>query len=117
THRSLTLPRGLSGLRVEIDCLRNMEAIYSNVNVECDAGMTAYVMYTSGSTGKPKGVMVTHRAIARLVLNSGYADVNSNDRVTFAATPAFDASTMEVWAPLLNGGRIVVIDQDRLLEP
>jgi len=37
--------------------------------------------------------------------------------VAFAANPAFDASTLEVWAPLLNGGRIVVIPQDVLLEP
>ena len=67
--------------------------------------MTAYVMYTSGSTGKPKGVMVPHRAIGRLVLNCGYADFDAGDRVAFAANPAFDAATMEVWAPLLNGGR------------
>jgi thioester reductase-like protein len=37
--------------------------------------------------------------------------------VAFAANPAFDAATMELWAPLLNGGRIVIIDQDILLEP
>ncbi|KAF9343358.1 hypothetical protein BGX26_005861, partial [Mortierella sp. AD094] len=26
--------------------------------------------------------------------------------------PAFDASTFEIWAPLLNGGRVVIIDSD-----
>ncbi len=77
----------------------------------------AYVMYTSGSTGEPKGVVVPHRAIVRLVINNGYADFGADDRVAFAANPAFDASTMEVWAPLLNGGRIVIIPQDVLLEP
>jgi amino acid adenylation domain-containing protein len=77
----------------------------------------AYVIYTSGSTGQPKGVMVPHRAINRLVLNNGYATIGPGDRVAFAANPAFDASTLEVWAPLLNGGCIVVIDQAVLLEP
>ncbi|HKX31152.1 MAG TPA: amino acid adenylation domain-containing protein, partial [Blastocatellia bacterium] len=77
----------------------------------------AYLMYTSGSTGRPKGIMVPHRAIGRLVLNCGYADFNESDRVAFAANPAFDAATMEVWAPVLNGGRIVVIDQNCLLDP
>ncbi|HEX6040707.1 amino acid adenylation domain-containing protein, partial [Longimicrobium sp.] len=85
------------------------------------AGLTpdhlAYVMYTSGSTGRPKGVMVPHRAIVRLVVDNGYADVGADDRVAFAANPAFDASTLEVWAPLVNGGRIVVIGQDTLLDP
>ncbi len=77
----------------------------------------AYVIYTSGSTGTPKGVMVPHRAINRLVLNNGYAKFEASDRVAFASNPAFDAATLEVWAPLLNGGRIVVISQDALLEP
>jgi amino acid adenylation domain-containing protein len=86
-----------------------------------EAGLTplhlAYIIYTSGSTGQPKGVMVPHRAINRLVLNNGYAMIRPGDRVAFAANPAFDATTLEVWAPLLNGGCVVVIDKAVLLEP
>ena len=77
----------------------------------------AYIIYTSGSTGQPKGVMVPHRAIERLALNNNYAKFEASDRVAFASNPAFDATTMEVWAPLLNGGRIVVIGQSVLLDP
>jgi amino acid adenylation domain-containing protein/FkbM family methyltransferase len=77
----------------------------------------AYVIYTSGSTGTPKGVEVRHRAVSRLVINNEYADLNAADCVAFAANPAFDASTFEVWAPLLNGGRVAVIDQAVLLDP
>ena len=81
------------------------------------AGHLAYVMYTSGSTGRPKGVMVAHRAIVRLVVDNGYAAFGPEDRVAFAANPAFDATTMEVWAPLVNGGSTVVIGPDTLLDP
>ncbi|WP_122630797.1 non-ribosomal peptide synthetase, partial [Pseudomonas viridiflava] len=77
----------------------------------------AYVMYTSGSTGAPKGVRVPHRGIARLVLNNGYADFNEHDRIAFASNPAFDASTLEVWGALLNGGQLCVVDHETLVDP
>ncbi|MGX5797742.1 AMP-binding protein, partial [Pseudomonas sp. E2-15] len=60
---------------------------------------------------------VPHRGITRLVLNNGYADFNAADRVAFASNPAFDASTMDVWGALLNGGQVQVIDHATLLDP
>ncbi|KAG0340962.1 hypothetical protein BG005_003096, partial [Podila minutissima] len=82
-----------------------------------NAGDAAYAMYTSGSTGLPKGVIVPHRAISRLVINSGYANIGPEDSVAFAANPAFDLSTFEMWAPLLNGGRLVIIDANTVACP
>ncbi|MCV4344549.1 AMP-binding protein, partial [Pseudomonas capsici] len=43
------------------------------------------------------------------------AEFTAQDRVAFASNPAFDASTLDVWAPLLNGGCVVVVDQEVLL--
>jgi amino acid adenylation domain-containing protein len=117
TTKSVRAPEGLTARRVEIDDLGQAEGAVGNLNLPLESEMIAYVMYTSGSTGGPKGVMAPHRAIGRLVLNCGYAEFNADDRVVFAANPAFDASTMEVWAPLLNGGRIVIIDRDAFLNP
>jgi len=67
----------------------------------------AYLMYTSGSTGAPKGVEVPQRAVARLVLASGYARFGPEETFLQLAPTAFDASTLELWGPLLNGGRLV----------
>nr|WP_279627603.1 non-ribosomal peptide synthetase [Pseudomonas salomonii] len=101
--------------RIDLDLLKLGDQPAHNPALEPSAETAAYIMYTSGSTGTPKGVLVPHRAITRLVINNGYADFNQHDRVAFASNPAFDASTLDVWAPLLNGGAVVVVDQDTLL--
>ncbi|WP_309475906.1 non-ribosomal peptide synthetase [Pseudomonas sp. B21-028] len=100
--------------RVDLDILA-LDGSNSEPHLPLSGEAIAYIMYTSGSTGTPKGVLVPHRAITRLVINNGYADFNALDRVAFASNPAFDASTLEVWAPLLNGGCVVVVEQDVLL--
>lgn len=68
----------------------------------------AYLLYTSGSTGKPKGVLVPHRAVARLVRNNDFIRITQDDVFLQAAPLSFDASTLEIFGPLLNGGRLVV---------
>jgi amino acid adenylation domain-containing protein len=72
------------------------------------ANSLAYVMYTSGSTGRPKGVLVENRAIVRLVRNTNYCKF-TDDQVFLQFAPiSFDASTFEIWGPLLNGARLVI---------
>ncbi|MFI1166942.1 non-ribosomal peptide synthase/polyketide synthase [Streptomyces sp. NPDC020801] len=72
-----------------------------------DPDRLAYVMFTSGSTGQPKAVAVRHRDVAALATDSRFAD-GVCARVLMHSPVAFDAATFEVWAPLLNGGCVIV---------
>lgn len=69
----------------------------------------AYVLYTSGSTGKPKGVLIEHRSVNRLVLGANYITWGPEDRMLHHSPLAFDASTLELWGPLLNGARVCLL--------
>ncbi|MGW4433614.1 amino acid adenylation domain-containing protein [Streptomyces tendae] len=71
------------------------------------ADRLAYVMHTSGSTGMPKGVAVTHRDVVELARDRSFAG-GAHARVLVHSPHAFDASTYEVWVPLLSGGTAVV---------
>ncbi|HEY3570037.1 MAG TPA: amino acid adenylation domain-containing protein [Thermoanaerobaculia bacterium] len=76
--------------------------------VAADPDQLAYVMYTSGSTGRPKGVSVPHRAVVRLVRGNDFAGLAGEVFLQLAPL-AFDASTLEIWGALLNGGRLVLM--------
>ncbi|MGX1852808.1 amino acid adenylation domain-containing protein [Streptomyces sp. NPDC055299] len=78
-----------------------------------DARHPAYVIYTSGSTGRPKGVVVEHTGmlamVASLVERFG---LDSETRVLQFASFSFDASVWEIMLALLNGGTLVIADEE-----
>ena len=73
-----------------------------------DAASLAYVMCTSGSTGRPKAVGIEQRGVLRLVRGQDYVTIEPGDRFLQFAPLAFDASTFEIWGPLLNGARLAI---------
>jgi amino acid adenylation domain-containing protein len=75
-----------------------------------DPARTAYITFTSGSTGRPKGVPVSHRGIVRLVRDAGHvhAQLGPGERYMRLAPLAFDASTLELFPPLLSGATVEV---------
>ncbi|MFJ4499540.1 amino acid adenylation domain-containing protein [Streptomyces sp. NPDC088864] len=67
----------------------------------------ACVIFTSGSTGVPKGVALTHGGILALAADACYEPTTAR-RMVMHSPHSFDASTMELWVPLLNGGEAVI---------
>ncbi|MFJ8434005.1 amino acid adenylation domain-containing protein [Kitasatospora sp. NPDC094019] len=73
-----------------------------------DPDRIAYIAFTSGSTGVPKGVRVPHRGVTRLVTGPGVLEPGAAERFLRFAPLAFDASTLEIFAPLTTGGTVEI---------
>ncbi|WP_156673265.1 non-ribosomal peptide synthetase, partial [Mycobacterium sp. E3251] len=76
----------------------------------------AYIIYTSGTTGLPKGVAVTHRNVTQLI-GSLDAGLPAPGVWTQCHSYAFDVSVWEIFAPLLRGGRVVVVPESVVRSP
>lgn len=77
----------------------------------------AYILYTSGSTGKPKGVMVEHRNVVHYISSFRHEfSLSGSDVILQQASYAFDVSVEEIFPVLAAGGRIVIVQQEELLD-
>jgi non-ribosomal peptide synthetase component F len=106
TQRSLAsrLPPSVQSIELDVEGAPLEGEEIDNPGIETTAESMAYVLYTSGSTGQSKGVAVPHRAVVRLVIGSDFAFMGRDEVYLHLAPLTFDASTLEIWAPLLNGG-------------
>ncbi|WP_346775920.1 AMP-binding protein [Micromonospora sp. HNM0581] len=69
------------------------------------------VTYGHASADPGTAVVVTHRNLARFALDRHWRR-DSDDTVLWHTSPATDALALELWMPLLRGGRVVVAGQD-----
>ncbi|MFJ8057689.1 AMP-binding protein [Streptomyces sp. NPDC096142] len=65
------------------------------------------VMYGSDAAGADTGVGLTHRNMRRLVMDRPWPD-DDHGTVLWHAPPTSDGLALELWRPLLNGGRVIV---------
>jgi amino acid adenylation domain-containing protein len=78
----------------------------------------AYVIYTSGSTGTPKGVEIPHHAAVNLLSSMKQAPgCSAGDALLAVTTISFDIAALELFMPLLAGGRVIVATKDDVADP
>src|SRR2546428_3724194 len=88
-----------------------------DLGVDVAPGQLAYIDFTSGSTGEPKGVMCEHAGM----LNHLFAKIEDlgigdGDVVAQTAPQCFDISLWQLVSPLLVGGRILIVEQETILD-
>lgn len=83
------------------------------LTAEVGAGNLAYVIYTSGSTGKPKGVQLEHRSLVNFLCSMQREPGFTQDDILVAVTTlSFDIAGLEMYLPLLCGGRVVIASRE-----
>jgi len=73
----------------------------------------AYVIFTSGSTGRPKGVQIPHRSAVNFLWSMRRRPgLTAGDILLAVTTLSFDIAVLELYLPLLTGGRVVIASAD-----
>lgn len=107
TQRFSTLPT------LTLDTLNLDDEPSHKPHVDVHGHNLAYVIYTSGSTGQPKGVMVHHHALSHFIHSMQAKPGLAADDVLVAVTSlSFDIAALELYLPLVVGGRIVLATRE-----
>lgn len=114
-----TLPEHSAALvRLDRDWPAIAQQETSNLDGKIQPSSAAYVIYTSGSTGQPKGVIVEHRSLVNYLcwVNERLLD-GQTSQLPAVTRLTFDASLKQLFAPLLRGTEVWLLDDDVLNEP
>jgi amino acid adenylation domain-containing protein len=89
-----------------------------NLGPAAQPGNLAYVLYTSGSTGKPKGVEILHSSVVNFLESMRQVHAfTAADRLLAVTTISFDIAMIDVFLPLVNGGRLCLATLEDSRDP
>jgi amino acid adenylation domain-containing protein len=119
TQRSLAATLPPSNARIVIiDDVADKGSASSPPDAETSTDDLAYVIYTSGSTGKPKGVEVSHRAVVNLLASmQRQPGFGATDKLLAVTTLSFDIAALELFLPLVTGGRVILASRETATDP
>ncbi|GIF75629.1 non-ribosomal peptide synthetase [Asanoa siamensis] len=105
------VPAGAWTVR-RMDAGDTLQAPVTGLGRTCIPQDLMYVIYTSGSTGVPKGVEVPHAGVANYLrwCVQEYASHGDGGAALFSSV-AFDMVVPNVYAPLIMGQRVCVLDE------
>jgi amino acid adenylation domain-containing protein len=111
------VPEGIAQIRVDEEWPSIASRSRENPAVETSPAHLAYVIYTSGSTGLPKGTLIEHRGLTNYLswcVEAYRAAEGCGAPVS--STIGFDATITSFFAPLITGGKVVMLPEDRAIE-
>ena len=120
TQRSLL--SSLPATSATVVCVDEDWAVFQNqdrgpVHSDVRPDNLAYVIYTSGSTGRPKGVQLEHRSVVNFLCSmQREPGMTAEDVLTAVTTLSFDIAGLELYLPLLVGGRLVVASREATMD-
>ena len=101
-------------LFIDVIDLNRRESVPVNNSHPCSL---AYMIYTSGSTGKPKGVMMEHKGLCALVKwLVPMEELKPGDKCAEHASFSFDASLLDLFAPLTCGAEVHILSSKLRLD-
>lgn len=122
-HQWRTAPDDISSSLASVELLDINEIDVSSeesalVATAAGGNRLAYIMFTSGSLGEPKGVEIEHRSVVNLLTTTrNLIGFTSADCFLATSTIGFDISVVELFLPLITGGRILLRDRNCLMQP
>ena len=100
--------------------LTSSEDSRPDVNVTPDD--MCFIIYTSGTTGKPKGVVLSHRGISNYIAPEPknapiYALAKRCHGMLCLSSVSFIVFLREIFGTILNGLKVVLCDEEQMVNP